>query len=291
MGIHDRQYYQDDKRPTGIHISSDWTVVQKLVALNVGLALLTLFISDLVFYLAATPNSVTDIRYCWQLLTYGFAHDVQSPWHLFWNMFGLWMFGSAVEQVYGSKEFLRFYLVTIVLGGLVWAIRVASTVDPSMWDYQFVVGASGAVTAVTLLYCIHFPKNTIYLMMVLPVPAWFVGAVIIGSNLMGLADKESTTAFDVHLVGAVFAICYYKFKWNLGRLIPSSLSGGLAGLKKSLKPKPKLRVHSPEEDYSESDAEGDALLDKVNREGMDSLTSREKKALEAYSRRMQQKHR
>ena len=57
------------------------------------------------------------------------------------------------------------------------------------------------------------------------------------------------------------------------------------------KPKPKLRVHDPDEQYSGSDAEGDALLEKVNQRGIDSLTAREKKILEAYSRRMRQKHR
>ncbi len=136
--------------------------------------------------------------------------------------------------------------------------------------------------------------------MVIPVPAWLVGVLLIGMNLLGAGGVElpspsgeriGRVAYDVHLVGVAFAFCYFNFKWNLGRLIPSSLSGGFAGLKKSLKPKPKLRVLSPDDDYSASDAEGDALLDKVNREGMDSLTSREKKALEAYSRRMQQKHR
>ncbi|MBC8355726.1 MAG: rhomboid family intramembrane serine protease [Planctomycetes bacterium] len=292
MGIHDRSYYRDDDdRSDGIHVSSDWSVVTKLVVINAAVILLSLFIPDLMHKLAASPHSLTDPRYCWQLLTYGFAHDPDDVWHVFWNMFGLWMFGRSVEGIYGSKEFLRVYLVVIVLGGIIWAGRVALTSDQSTWGLQTVLGASGAVTAVTLLFCIHFPKNTIHLMMVLPVPAWFVGAIIIVSNLLGLADANSTTAFDVHLVGAAFAVCYYRFKWNLGRLVPSSLSGGVAGLKRALKPKPKLRVHAPDEDYGASDAEGDALLDKVNREGIDSLTSREKKALEAYSRRMQQKHR
>ena len=151
-----------------------------------------------------------------------------------------------------------------------------------------------------MLFVFNFPKEKLLLFMVIPVPAWLVGVLLIGMNLLGAGGVElpapggeriGRVAYDVHLVGVAFAFCYFTFKWNLGRLIPSRLAGGFAGLKKSLKPGPKLRVHSPDDDYTESDAEGDALLDKVNREGMDSLTSREKKALEAYSRRMQQKHR
>ena len=94
------------------------------------------------------------------------------------------------------------------------------------------------------------------------------------------------------LVGAAFAIGYYKFGWNLGRLVPSGLSGRAAGFRQVFKPKPQLRVHDPDEHASGSDdAEGDALLEKVNRLGIDSLTSRERKTLEDYSRRMRQKHR
>jgi len=294
MGIHDRQYYRDEERSGGIHLSSDWSVVTKLIVVNAGLFLLSAFIVRrgwLMEVMSATPYSLTDPRFCWQLLTYGFAHDPGSMGHVFWNMFGLWMFGGAVERIYGSKEFLRFYLVAVLLGGIFWTARVVATSDPADWNRQEMLGASGAVTAVTLLYCIHFPKNTILLMMVLPVPAWFVGAMIIVGNLIGLAAPNSHIAVDVHLVGAAFAICYYRFGWNLGRSFPSGLSGRVSGLRKAFKPKPKLRVHDPNERHTGSDAEGDALLEKVNQHGIESLTSRERKILEDYSRRMRQKHR
>ena len=63
------------------------------------------------------------------------------------------------------------------------------------------------------------------------------------------------------------------------------------GAMKRIKRKPKLRVHDPDADPQTGDSQADALLAKVNREGMDSLTSREKRILEEYSRRMRQKHR
>ena len=126
------------------------------------------------------------------------------------------------------------------------------------------------------------------LFFVIPVPAWVVGILIIVMNVAGANGVgDSHVAYDVHLIGAAFALAYFKFKWNLGSLVPHNL----ASFTKSLKPKPKLRVHDPDERHSGSDAEGDALLEKVNQHGIDSLTSRERKVLEDYSRRMRQKHR
>jgi hypothetical protein len=156
------------------------------------------------------------------------------------------------------------------------------------------VGASGAVTAITLLFCIHFPKQTILLMMVLPVPAWFVGAMIIVGNIMGMRFSGENVAFDVHLVGAAFAIAYYRFGWHLGRWVPG-FSWPAFKPKKMFSRRPRLRVHRGGEegsgDFEQLEARGDELLEKVNRSGFDSLTEREREILEEYSRRMRDKRR
>jgi hypothetical protein len=100
-------------------------------------------------------------------------------------------------------------------------------------------------------------------------------------------------AFDVHLVGAAFAIAYYRFGWNLGRILPSPawLGGGRPKFK--FRRRPKLKLHDPdaEDHYNEQDDQADRILEKVNREGMDSLSRKERRILEDYSRRMRQKHR
>jgi hypothetical protein len=146
---------------------------------------------------------------------------------------------------------------------------------------------------VTLLFCIHFPKQTILLMMVLPVPAWFVGAMIIIGDLVGLRMSGQNVAFDVHLVGAAFAIAYYRFGWHLGRWWPSI--SWPTWKKNPFKRQPKLRVHRPNadamDDFEQLEAQADQLLEKVNRDGFDSLTAREREVLENYSRRMRNKRR
>jgi membrane associated rhomboid family serine protease len=301
MGLYDRDYYQDDHASPQRFSSGTRMMVTNLVILNAGIYLLEIFLTRqpsptssgywLLDILRVTPEVLLQPWLWWKLLSYGFAHAPPPDiGHVFWNMFGLWVFGRDVESIYGPKEFLRIYLTTIVLGGLVWCLR-ESLADTN----SYLIGASGAVTAIILLFVLHFPKRTILLMFVLPVPAWVVGLLIIGGNIMMLLQAQNSdlsVAFDVHLAGAVFAIAYFRFGWNLGRLLPDF--GGLRGGWPRFRRRPQLRVHDPDEgesSYHQEDAEADRILDKVARDGMDSLSKKERRILEDYSRRMRQKHR
>ena len=287
MVINDGEYDGRESARAASLSSSPWSMVTKLIVVTAGFFLLDVFVGNkhwLTEHMKATPDSLVKPYLWWQLLSYGFAHSTLDVMHIFWNMVGLWIFGRQIEDVYGSKEFLRIYLVAMVLGGLVWAIRAQMTGGAGS-----VVGASGAVTAIILLFCIHFPKQTVLLMMVLPVPAWVVGAMIIIGNLVGLRASGENVAYDVHLVGAAFAIAYYRFGWHLGRWLPSfswpaTRKGGLFARR------PKLRVHRPTEnalsDFERLEAQADQLLEKVNQNGFDSLTAREQQVLEDYARRM-----
>jgi membrane associated rhomboid family serine protease len=288
MGIHDREYYRDE---TSESVNgSPWTMVTKLIVVTSAIYVLD-FVGNshwLMENLALTEESLKKPYLWWQLLTYGFAHSPQDHMHIFWNMVVLWVFGRQIEDLYGPKEFLRIYLAAMLFGGLVWAIRSQFDEHPGM-----VIGASGAVTAITLLFCIHFPKQTILLMMVIPVPAWFLGAAIILGDLFRLRFSQENIAFDVHLAGAAFAVAYYKLGWNFGRWWPN-----FSFPVRRLNPfsnRPKLRVHRPRDeavdDFEQLEAQADHLLEKVNRDGVDSLTARERQVLEDYSRRMRNKRR
>jgi len=287
MGVYDRDYYREEQQPPGIQFSGRM-MVTNLVIVTAAVFLVNMFTRDnwLMNTLAAEPSVVVKPWLLWKLVTYGFAHDPEQIGHIFWNMFGLWIFGRDIEMVYGCKEFLRIYVFTLVLGSLLWCMKeyFAADPQPGLW------GASGAVTAIVLLFVFHYPKRTILLFFVLPAPAWVLGVIIIGGNMYHTLFMPNTenVAFDVHLVGAAFAICYYRFGWNIGRMLPGS--GGTRFSLSRLKPRPKLKIHDPDERYEKQDEEADRLLEKVGREGMDSLTSKERRALEDYSRRMRQKH-
>ena len=294
MALFDRDYYRDEAPPPR-SLGAERSMVTNLVILNVAIFVVDMFLGRNHWLMETLSLSSADLAkpwLWWKFLTYGFAH---SPYprleHVFWNMLGLWIFGRDVESLYGRREFLRFYLVTLVAGSLVWSLRYQLSALTGPAPEHVLLGASGAVTAVVLLFVFHYPKRTILLMFVLPVPAWVVGVLIIGGDLMQMLSSggDRTVAFDVHLAGAAFAILYYRFGWNLGRWLPDLQR--IRGSVGQWKPRPRLRVHDPDADGNEQDEEADRLLIKVNREGMDSLTAKERRILEAYSRRMRQKHR
>lgn len=295
MGLYDREYYRGDD--PGFRLK-DFTLVTHLVIVNVVLFLANFLFSTSEFsitgFLALQPENLAQPLYWWRLLTYGFVHDPNVTAHVAMNMFVLWMFGRDVEGVYGRYELLRFYLLSIVLGGLFWASHNYFQGA----NNQLLLGASGGVTAVFMLFVCHFPKRTILLFFIIPVPAWLVGALFLLGDMFGARTGRQNVAFDVHLVGAACAMLYWWTGWRLYWLAPSywwrgrGSAGGGGGL---LRRKPKLKVHAPraesEEEYRVLDEQADAVLEKVAQRGIESLSPSERRVLEAYSRRMQQKHR
>lgn len=281
MGLSDREYYREPDQP-GFTLQRPQSIAVTLVIINVAIYLVDWAFFDnglLQEKLSVAPPVVTQPWLWWKFLSSGFAHADSR--HILFNMFVLWMFGRDIELRFGRQEFLRFYLVAIVLGSVIWCmIRLGSEAT--------MLGASGAVTAVVIAYCRLYPKRTLLLMMVVPVPAWLVGVLIVVLNLVGSRHGDAGIAYEVHLVGAAFGFFYCKFGWNLGRLMPSNFSLGAA--LKTVKSRPKLRIHDPGQQGQSQDAEADRVLDKMHRLGADQLTESERRVLEEYSRRMRQKH-
>lgn len=221
----------------------------------------------------------------YQFLTYGFLHDQNNLFHVGFNMFGLFVFGRAVEERMGRFEFLRFYLVSMFVGGVIgcltyWAMGVPQGV---------VIGASGAVIAVTIMFACYYPQANILLMMVFPVKAWLVAVIFVASNLLGSlsmfsgggALESGGTAFTVHLAGAVFALLYYFQHWNLGWLDFSRYQDRFGGSVR----RTKLKIHDPDARLRKEKEEVDAILAKIHASGESSLTRAERRKLEKHSRR------
>ncbi len=231
-------------------------------------------------FLACTPETLVKPWLWWRFLTYGFAH-APYPYlaHIALNMMGLWFLGRSVEEKYGSREFLRLYLVMIVLGSVVWSATNMAMGRPS----GPLIGASGAVAGVILLFVVNFPRQTLLLFFLFPVPAWLVGVMLVVGNLFGHAGYgDQTIAYEVHLVGIAFAAAYYYLGWNL-----SWLGGGLS--LDRLKRRPKLRIHDPagSAKTGKIDREVDRILKKITDQGEASLTRKERRMLEAASRQYQ----
>ena len=309
MGIYDRDYYRGQQRP-GMVLRGPSTAIGWLIAINVAIFILDGLVGPpkngaISHALSLNTGVLTQPWLWWKFLTCGFAHASYPYYqHVLFNMLGLFFLGRIVEQRYGRKEFLWFYMVTIVLGSVSWC--VLNSINGLAADVSL-VGASGAITGVVMLFALNFPKQTILLFFVIPMPAWVLGVMIVLFNLFGTAGAGGEQggpqiAYGVHLAGAGFALAYYQFRWNISRLVDRWIPKDL------FKNRPKLRVHDPSNDYASNDGpsraelrqqakdkgnekEVDRILAKIHNEGEDSLTRKERRTMESASRRLRDRGR
>src|SRR5699024_193335 len=139
----------------------------------------------------------------WQLLSYGFLHAGFS--HLFFNMFGLWMFGRAVEYVWGGARFLLYYLVCVIGAGICQLLTLyffsAGYATPT-------VGASGGLFGILLAFGMMFP-NARVMLLIPPIPVT-AKCLVIGYGALelfcGVTGTQPGVAHFAHLGGMAFGL-------------------------------------------------------------------------------------
>ena len=312
MGLYDRDYGRSEERTPWDRVQNPRSITITLIVINV-----VIFFADQIFAKQAPDGSRISLLVPWfaveaatlvkpwtwfQFLTYGFLHDITGINHVLFNMIGLFFFGRIMEQRIGRMEFLRFYLVAIVLGGIIGSSAsllegVAGGLPISqVGQFPFrTIGASGGVVATVILFACYYPQQEILLMFVFPVKAWVLAVFFVGMDLAGavgfvgqMGSGEAETAFTVHLAGAFFAIGYYFRGWNLRWLDLSAIGNAPTRLRQRSR-RMKLKLHDPEKKLQQDAAEADRILEKIHRHGESSLSSSERKTLERYSRQQREK--
>ncbi|HYR45285.1 MAG TPA: rhomboid family intramembrane serine protease [Terriglobia bacterium] len=195
-------------RSSGFGIGGRWTPAVKtlVIACVVGF-LLQIFdrlsgAPSLANKFGLVPAEVTEKYYLWQLVTYIFLHG--GFFHILFNMFGLYMFGSELEATWGTREFTKFFFLCGIGGAL-------ASVIVSPHAFALIIGASGAIFGLLVAYGVLFPNRLIYLYMIIPIQAkWFV--IIYGAiNLLSaLSVSNSGVAYVTHLGGMFFGFVYLK---------------------------------------------------------------------------------
>lgn len=186
-----------------------FNVTLYLIAINLLVFFVNNFFQETVRYLAMNPLLVNN-GFVWTFLTYMFAHGSIS--HILFNMVGLFIFGTQVEQEMGSWEFLLFYLLTGVLAGVFsYVVYVFSGSH-----FVFLLGASGALYGVMLAFATYYPNAKIYLLGLIP-----VRSVILVLLFAGLAVFNQLTGFGggvahmTHLAGLLFAFLYFLIRLGI----------------------------------------------------------------------------
>ena len=183
--------------------------------------------------LGLVPSQIFENFFLWQFITYMFLHSISSPFHLLLNMLMLWWLGSELEQRWGSRFFLIYYMVTGVGAGVIYLIAhtLLFVLGKDLSSYSSpVVGASGAIFGLLLAYGILFGERVLHFLMLFPMKAkYFVmilGAMEVATLLGGGGDGE---AIFCHLGGIVsgylFLLLYTRFQQSKWRKQGSKRSG------------------------------------------------------------------
>jgi len=226
-------------------------------------------------FFGLVPSKAVMKLHVWQFASYMFLHG--DFWHLFWNMFILWMFGSELASLWGRRGFLQYYFVAGIGAGLVYfllmpLIESASANIP-------LIGASGACFGLLMAYGMLFPDRKVMLWLIIPIKVkWFV----LGIGLFELMSIWQTDSVGhlAHLGGLLFGFIYLKGgkRWV----------DGLLSSRRKRKAGSRFRVvddQKPGNGQSVGRDKVDQILEKISREGLDSLTPEERDILRRASRK------
>jgi rhomboid family protein len=183
--------------------------MKALIGANVVVFVAQLLSRTVTDTLGLVPLYVIGRLWIWQPVTYMFLHG--GLFHILFNMLALWMFGTELERIWGTRDFLKFYFVTGVGAGLLTVLFSLLPFSASAELYRSnVIGASGAVYGLLLAYALYFPNRPIYLYFVFPVPAkvfvMIIGAIAFYASFAGGGGVANAT----HLSGLLIAYLYLK---------------------------------------------------------------------------------
>ena len=200
--LSDRDYYN---RPNPENFWQRHSAIFLLIVANLAIFLLTLLtkVNDslLVEYGALQTGDSSYAWQLWRLVTYQFLHA--DFWHLFFNMYGVWLFGKMVEQRLGKAKTLMLYFFSGVLGGLFFVL--------ANWHSKAAcVGASGALFGLMVAAAIAFPQTRMLLLIPpIPIKLWVMVLIYCAIEILySLSGTGGNVAHLAHLGGALGGLLF-----------------------------------------------------------------------------------
>ncbi|MEW6516485.1 MAG: rhomboid family intramembrane serine protease [candidate division FCPU426 bacterium] len=255
-------------------IGRPWTpAVRTLILTNLGVFLLQMVFSGhplLTRLMLEVPAVFTSARW-WQPVTYLFLHG--GFWHLAFNMLTLWMFGCDVEERLGSRWFTWYYLACGVGAG--WCV---AGVGWLAHETSVTLGASGAIFGVLLAFGVLFADRVITLLVffILPVTLKARTMVLLFGAFeffAGVGQALGRVSHLAHLSGLLIGYLFFWVRW------PQAVEGFIPW-RRWRPPWSRPRLH-----IAPSESEVDAILEKISRQGMSSLTRQEREILNRASQK------
>lgn len=265
---------------------STWNVVTWLLVINGAVFLINLISVDKIGdYLGLSWQALTSFR-IWTPVTYQFTHF--GLFHFAGNMLGLFFLGRLLMGIIGPRMLVRVYLLGGLVGGFLQvAFQLLVGVDAN------IIGASGAVLAILAATATILPhqKFNLLLFFVIPISMtlrtllWISIGVNVVSLIMSLTGQGGGIAVMAHFGGILFGWAYIKYFYDGSEDRPKKKRFPIRILKDSdASPSPKKKKKA----FVSTDV--DAILDKINEKGFQSLNEEEKNLLEKSSERLSKRN-
>jgi membrane associated rhomboid family serine protease len=238
------------------------------------------------------PESILAGKEYYRLVTSAFLHSGRS--HLVWNMVGLYVFGRLIEWSLGVTDLLLIYFGSVIGGGLL-ALYVHRHHD------YLAYGASGGVSGIIFAYLLLFPGAGIQLYFAVPIPGWVYAIGFMVGSFVAMKRAKDNIGHDAHLGGAIVGLLVAAAlhpkaaldNWTIFLLVlvPAILLLVYLWLNPLFLPIPSffdrvVRARNQRSQlpaYKQETKRVDALLEKIARDGVDSLTAAERAFLQRVS--------
>jgi len=292
MGYADRDYHRAGP-PRPVSRFADIPVVKWLLLSNIGIFLIVALmlpnsevVTPLEIYGVYSIDTALEGFQLWRLISFQFLHG--GFFHLLFNMWALWIFGPFMERAWRSKAFLVFYLLCGVGGALFYTVLVFMPgVLPEGLVGDHLLGASAGIFGILVGVAVLAPNAQIRLLFPpIPMSLKTFALVFIGLEVFLLLTNSSNAGGSAgHLGGALVGVLLLKVPMLRGMLVSVAKPGGGPKAKpvKRARPESKLRPRSAL--VAAEATEMDRILDKINKEGLQSLTDGEREFLKKVSRK------
>jgi len=229
----------------------------------------------LIGYCGLSPQAVIHHGQVWRVISYALLHDPNMFFHIVFNMLMLWMFGKEIEYMWGNRKFFVFYIFAALFSGIFSLLAIFFS-SP----YINIIGASGALMALLVVYAYYFPDRQLLFLFFIPMRVRTAVVVFAAISVFGTANNYGNVSHITHLGGIVAG-----FLWvQIGDKIDLAVRSVSAFFQNISTKRGSDYTFQKERRQKSIDAEEiDRILDKINRYGILSLTPQERKTLKEAS--------
>lgn len=230
------------------------------------------------------PSDLGELLYKpWTVITYAFSHDTPSPFHIFFNMLGLYWFGGLIREFIGSRRLISLYFVGAFAGVFLYLICY-NFVPYYMGRSSILIGASASILAAVVAAATLLPHYRFHLIFLGPVKITYIAAFYVLMSIIGTVQWNAGGNI-AHIGGALSGyifITLLKRGTDIGKPINATID--FIGSLFTKRPNVRMTFFNTaaptlDEHYTPNQQEIDTILDKISRSGYESLTKEEKQKL------------